>query len=111
MKLVKVTADLSGVKSILDFYERMADLFKFPKYFGNNADALIDCLFGLRYPESEMTGFNISDSECLLLEIFGFSSLPDDVAKTLTVSVEFVNLKCSYKNQLPSIILLLNGRA
>ena len=108
---MKVVLDLSGVRNFDDFYKRISDLFGFPDFFGKNVHALIDCLFNLRYPDSRMTGFNISDSEYLIVEVFGFSGLPQEIMETLAYAIEFANFKLICKNQLPAMALLLNRRA
>ncbi len=104
----RVLIDFYQVKTIDDFYDQLSDKFGFPDFFGRNGDALIDCLFSLRYPQDEMTSIHITDDEYLLLELKGFSSVDQKIKDTLIICIEFVSKKCREKGQPPSIILLLN---
>lgn len=104
----RVLIDFYKVKTMDDFYDQLSDKLGFPDYFGRNGDALIDCLFSLRYPQDEMTSIHVSSDEYLLLELRGFSSVEQKIKDTLITCIEFVSKKCKEKGQSPSIVLLLN---
>ncbi|MBI0473497.1 barnase inhibitor [Pectobacterium parmentieri] len=109
MKIGKtVQIDFSHIKTADQFYTELSNLFGFPGFFGRNVNALIDCLFSLRYPHDEMTKIHITTSEYLLMELNYFSSAPDEIKELLMIAIENVSLKCREKNQKSSIVLLLN---
>ncbi|WP_431221814.1 barstar family protein [Serratia sp. L9] len=103
----KVKINFSKIKTLDDFYTELSNIFGFPGFFGRNINALIDCLFSLRYPQDEMTKIHVADSECLLIELCNFSLATSEIKETLIVTIENVSLKCKEKGQEPSIILLL----
>ncbi|BES86841.1 hypothetical protein PEC302107_30640 [Pectobacterium araliae] len=103
----KVKIDFAKIKTLDDFYNELSDLFGFPDFFGRNINALIDCLFSLRYPEDEMTKITVSTSEYLLIELYNFSLTTEEIKETLIITIENVSLKCKEKGQEPSIVLLL----
>ncbi|MCG8711046.1 barstar family protein [Brenneria sp. 4F2] len=103
----KVKIDFAKIKTLDDFYNELSGLFGFPDFFGRNINALIDCLFSLRYPEDEMTKIHVATSEYLLIELHHFSLTTEEIKETLIVTIENVSLKCKEKGQEPSIVLLL----
>ncbi|QQO73835.1 barstar family protein [Morganella morganii] len=102
----KIKVDFSKIKTLDDFYTELSDIFGFPVFFGRNINALIDCLFSLRYPQDEMTKIHVAASEYLLIELCHFSLAIDKIKQTLIVAIENVSLKCKEKGQEPSIVLL-----
>lgn len=40
-----ITLDFSGIKSYLALHQYFKDVFSLPDYYGNNLDALWDCLY------------------------------------------------------------------
>ncbi|EDN7242987.1 barnase inhibitor [Salmonella enterica subsp. enterica] len=105
----RVLIDFYKVKIMDDFYDQLSEKLGFPESFGRNGDALIDCLFSLRYPQDEMTSIHVNSEEYLLLELRGFSSVEQKIRDTLVTSIEFVSKKCKEKGQAPSIVLLLRA--
>ena len=103
----KIKIDFTRIKTLDDFYTELSSLFGFPDFFGRNVNALIDCLFSLRYPEDKMTKIHVADSEYLLIELHHFSLATDEIKEILIVTIENVSLKCTEKGQEPSIVLLL----
>lgn len=63
-----VILDFTGCKYLCDIHRILKTKFGLPEYCGENRDALWDCL---RYLWS--------DGEKINVEIYGFTSLPDDL--------------------------------
>ncbi|GLS24608.1 barstar family protein [Marinibactrum halimedae] len=105
MNIKKLKLNLLQIKTMDEFYDEISNLFGFPDFFGRNIDALIDCLFSLRYPEDEMTNVHLMDSEFMLLEVYGISSVDQKIRDTLIFAVEFANAKNNEKGNDPVIIL------
>ncbi|WP_228351000.1 MULTISPECIES: barstar family protein [Limnobaculum] len=102
-----IILNLSDINDIDSLYKELALLFGFPDFFGRNVDAVIDCIFGVRYPEEGMTKINISKDGCLALKIKNFSNAPDIVKETIISIIEFVNYKYQFKEMNPAILLHL----
>ena len=62
----KITIDFNGCRTYHKFHQILKEAFDFPNYYGENLDALWDCL----------------DNYCdfdLIVEIKGFNSLPKEL--------------------------------
>jgi RNAse (barnase) inhibitor barstar len=51
----------SGISTKEDFYRLLADILKFPKYFGKNLDAVYDCLCDLEWIASPYISLTFID--------------------------------------------------
>ncbi|HEK0623177.1 TPA: barstar family protein [Proteus mirabilis] len=102
-----ITLNFSSIKSIEELYDELALLFGFPDFFGKNADAVIDCMFGIRYPDEGMTKINVSGDGCLVLNMKNFYGADPKVKETIVAIVEFVNYKYQFKGLEPAILLCL----
>lgn len=102
-----INLDFSEINNVNQLYETLAKKIGFIDGYGKNDDAVIDCLFGLRYPKEGMTKVSIDISEQIIFQTKNFTSAPQDVRETLISIVEFVNYKCKFKETPPSILLLL----
>ncbi|AYG99818.1 barstar family protein [Pectobacterium parmentieri] len=99
--------DFSSISNLDELYDELALQFGFPDFFGRNIDAVIDCIFGVRYPDEGMTKINISGSGCLSLNIRNFSSADVKLKDSVIYIVEFVNYKYQFKGLEPAILLCL----
>ena len=104
-----VELDFSTIKEVDELYQTLAEKFGFPAGYGKNVDAIIDCLFGLRYPEEGMTKLSIDTTEKIIIQTKNISGAQQNLRDTLIFIVEFVNYKCAFK-ETPASILLLLGR-
>ncbi|UZE23732.1 barstar family protein [Pseudomonas sp. B21-056] len=106
---IKTTIELnfSEIKDVEHLYETLAEKFGFPEGYGKNVDAMIDCLFGLRYPKEGMTKISIDLTEAIIIQAKNITSTQQNLRDTLIFIVEFVNFKCKFKETPPSILLLL----
>ena len=66
MKSGPVVLDFSGAETVREIHERLKEAFGFPEYYGNNWDALHDCL----------TDFAAACGGCSV-EIKGFFEMED----------------------------------
>jgi RNAse (barnase) inhibitor barstar len=86
MELMKIKTtiylDFSEINNVLQLYEALANEIGFIDGYGKNHDAVIDCLFGLRYPEEGMTKVNIDMSERIVFQTKNITSAPRDVRET-----------------------------
>ena len=56
------------IKSLSEFYELVSYLFSFPDYFGENLNALIDCMEDEKLETEKPLLIAISSAECMLIE-------------------------------------------
>jgi RNAse (barnase) inhibitor barstar len=63
--LFTVTIDLAGCTGKDDLLRRLADAFAFPDYFGNNWDALDDCLADLAWLDAQGVVLGLDHSAAL----------------------------------------------
>lgn len=51
------------------FHNEFAELMGFPKFYGHNWDAWIDCMSCIETPQEQMSKITVTESECLEIEI------------------------------------------
>lgn len=102
-----IELDFSKIKDVEHLYEVLAEKIGFPDSYGKNADAVIDCLFGLRYPEEGMTKISLDTTEKIIIQTKNITSAQQKTRETLMFIIEFVNYKCQFKETPASILLLL----
>ena len=107
--MIKLSIDFSKINNVTEFHDEMKELFGFPDFYGKNAHALIDCLTSLRYPEDGMTSINIGKDDYILLEVSNIKYHENDseMTKILFSSIQFVNYRCNFMGDNPSILLSL----
>lgn len=109
MKLKEIEIDFKGIKKIKTMHSVLKKIFGFPKFYGENAHALIDCLSSLRFPEDGMTKINIGEKESLLIKL---KNINQDSRKAITLLITVVgdvNQRELEKGNTPSIFLLPIG--
>jgi hypothetical protein len=103
-----VTIDGRKIVDQRTFHEVLAHAFGFPKTYGDNLDALIDCLTYLDDPKSNMSGVSVAPGTCLALIIEGagpFRATQRTFYDALVDSVMFVNTRRMEKGQSPVLAL------
>lgn len=68
MKAIKITLDFTNMKYPAQLHRELKTKFEFPDYYGENWDALWDCLVGW-----------YEDDENVTVEIKGLETMPDDM--------------------------------
>lgn len=83
--------------------------FGFPDFYGNNLDAWIDCLSGVR-DDDGMSRFVLKDGETLEIAVSDSAHLArhaGHVLEGLQEAVQEVNLRCEEAGQAPPLRLRL----
>ncbi|KAA8993836.1 barstar family protein [Affinibrenneria salicis] len=100
-----ITLNFSSIKTVDELYDELSLKLGFPDFFGRNIDAVIDCMFGVRYPDEGMIKVNVSEDGCLSLNIKNFSSADVKLKDSIIHIVEYVNYKYQFKGLEPAILL------
>lgn len=79
--VVKLEGSCSSTSK--DFYQNISSAFEFPDFFGNNMDALYDCLMDLEWIPQENVVLYLQDTQSLLAEEINDPDLKGDVLSTL----------------------------
>ncbi len=89
----------------------LAEAFGFPSSYGNNLDALIDCLSHLDDPKSAMTRVQVGRGQVLTLVIDHSHAMSKhkDLFEVLAGAVAFVNGRRIEKGEAPVIALAWLG--
>ena len=70
MKEIKIILDFTNMKYPAQLHRELKMKFEFPDYYGENWDALWDCLDGW-----------YDDDEDVIVEIMGLDTMPDDMRR------------------------------
>lgn len=87
----KLSIDFSGIKTDVDFHNKMRELFGFPEFYGMNFNAFNDCLNSLRYPEEDMSNIHLDKDEYLLLEVKRIDLISDELRYNFLLSIKAIN--------------------
>ena len=94
MKIVKINTD-----DIIDwdsFHDLFSKKFGFPKFYGKNMNAWIDCMTSLDSPDDGMTSIHTSKGETIIIELENVSSLATrnrEIYDAIIESSAFVNYR------------------
>ena len=61
--------DLTGVDTYGEFHNRISDALSFPEYYGNNLDALYDCLTDMDRPTIEIHNLDAEIEESYVKKV------------------------------------------
>ncbi|MDP8079977.1 barstar family protein [Phocoenobacter skyensis] len=104
---MQLTIDFTNINSLDEMHNQLKDSFGFPDFYGNNGNALIDCLTSLRYPQDGMLEVTIGIDEVLELEIKNFPLHNEVIVDTFFRSIKAVNKRYISKGNMPVIHLIL----
>ncbi|MCR9173203.1 MAG: barstar family protein [bacterium] len=106
MKQKEITINFNQVSSTEDFHGSMKSAFKLPDFYGENVNALIDCLSSLRYPEDEMIGIVLEQDEFLAIKTKGLSALPQLLFNHFIISIENANRLEIHRGNTPTLKII-----
>lgn len=92
--IMKITVDLSELKSEEELQEEFYRVFGFPGYYGMNWNAWIDCMSCIDDSNAGMSKVTIKKGDSLSLEFLGwiaFAKKFPETAKLLCQCIEDVN--------------------
>ncbi|WP_370408177.1 barstar family protein [Tenacibaculum dicentrarchi] len=108
MNFKKLELNFKEIKTLNDMHSMLKERFGFPDFYGNNVNALIDCLSSLRYPDHEMSDFLLdSTDDVLIIELKNFSTCENIVVNHFLTAIMGTNNKDRETNNSPSIYLSL----
>lgn len=103
-----VFVDTTEIKDWQSFHQIFSQIFGFPTFYGNNMDALIDCLSYLDEPQAEMTGVHVEQGETLAIQLSAVNSFrrrcPDQF-EALQDACAFVNWRRAGEQRAPLVAL------
>lgn len=109
LKLRIIDVDFSGINSSLDLHHKLKSTFGFPDFYGNNVNALIDCLTDIRDTGElyePMCNISLKKDELLGLRAKGFVQLDHYVIKELLFAIEFLNNRLFLHHKIPTVCLI-----
>ena len=101
--------NITDFQSLHDEFDRV---FGFPKFYGKNMNAWIDCLSDLDNPGTEMTKIHVEKGKVLALELVGCKAFRTNYPEEYAAIVEcssFVNYRQTEAGQRPLIALVMDG--
>jgi hypothetical protein len=106
--MTTVFVDTNEITDWLSFHQVLSQLFGFPSFYGNNMNALIDCLSYLDDPDAEMTRIHVVPGRTLAIQLGAVESFrarcPEQFA-ALQDACAFVNWRRT-SEQTPPLIAL-----
>jgi RNAse (barnase) inhibitor barstar len=108
----KIVVETSTIKDWESFHDCFSKTFGFPKTYGRNLDAWIDCMTSLDSPDDAMTNVHVNLGEVLILELRGVDSFCKRCPKifeALIDCVAFVNYRKLDVDE-PAILLVSYSR-
>ncbi|MBA1363834.1 barstar family protein [Burkholderia gladioli] len=92
--MTNVLIDTNKITDWPSFHRVFSQIFGFPSFYGNNMDALVDCLSYLDDPEAEMTSLHVKPGETLAIQlgaVVSFRRRCPDLFEALQDACAFVN--------------------
>lgn len=108
MTLKKIKLNFIEINTLEEMHTMLKDTFGFRDFYGNNVNALIDCLSSLRYPEDGMSKFILNSvDDYLVIELKNFTSRDKIIIDHFLTAIKGVNDKNLFIDTEPSIHLIL----
>ena len=87
-----ITLDFNGIKSYLALHQYFREVFSLPDYYGNNLDALWDCLYCYYYSSTTIELRNIDTMpKDLDIEVADMMKLFYDLERKNGVVIRIIN--------------------
>ncbi|MFW5701032.1 MAG: barstar family protein [Cyclobacteriaceae bacterium] len=102
-----ISIDTKDIRTIENVHVVFKKSFGFPKFYGENFHALVDCLSSLRYPEDEMTEVSISFKQIIVLKFSDFITLSEKIRYFILSAIHEVNKREKMKGNKEMIYLLI----
>ena len=110
MKIVNsIEIDVLMITSELALYDHLHAELGFPSFFGNNPNALIDCLFSLRFPADQMTKYQLKDDEYIVFILKNSHSSDLIIRNFLFNVLATVSLKLQQKSKNSAVMVLFHS--
>jgi RNAse (barnase) inhibitor barstar len=108
VKTVSVKIDALRIKNEDSFHSVFAETMGFPKFYGKNMNAWIDCMSYLNDSNAEMTKFSVMADEICIIEISSsedFSKRLPEIFSALVESTASVNQRAKKSGRSPLLAL------
>ncbi|MGN7981908.1 barstar family protein [Burkholderia sp. 22313] len=106
--MTKVFVDTTEITDWPSFHRVFSQVFGFPAFYGNNMDALIDCLGYLDEPEAAMTSLHVRPGETLAIQlgaVISFRRRCPDLFEALLDACAFVNWRRTREHEAALVAL------
>ena len=91
MKTVKI--DCKEIPDWDSFHDLFSKKFGFPRFYGRNMNAWIDCMSSLDSPEDGMTTIHAEAGGIIIIELENVNSLDNQIYGALVECTAFVNYR------------------
>ncbi len=85
---------MAGIKDWDSFHDLFASALGFPRFYGRNMDAWMDCMSYLDQPQEQMTSVHVASGTVLVLQLEGvndFAARCPEIYASIVECSAFVN--------------------
>ena len=108
MQSIVIPLETNRITDWESFHDLFVERFGFPKFYGRNMDAWVDCMSSLDKPEDGMTQIHVSSGNVVVLQLERVKDFSDRCPEQYKAIIEcsaFVNYRLIEKNQEPLLTL------
>ncbi|MCA9279947.1 MAG: barstar family protein [Phycisphaeraceae bacterium] len=92
------------------FHRVFADALGFPKFYGGNMDAWIDCMRSLHHPGDGMTMIHASNTEPVTLYVDNAEAMPKDLRDELFTCTNIVNAEYAAEGKAAALVVVFSEK-